>query len=130
MIEWTTDEENLIWETEQQQMLPEEERECPVCRGERLMRFYDGLSVKPVHCQECKGTGLLIWRQGVVYQPHKGETFVPSCPKCGDFMWIKEGEFGEFYGCEDFPSCRAVRLTDPFGRFRPSWAMLTKKSSA
>lgn len=126
MTEWTADEERLIYETEQQ-MLPEEERDCPVCKGVRLMQFYDGSEIRQVHCQECKGTGLLIWRQGLVYQPHKGEHFTPSCPKCGDFMRLKEGEFGEFYGCESYPECRAVRIVDSLGKFTPAWAMITKR---
>jgi hypothetical protein len=28
------------------------------------------------------------------------------CPKCGGHLIKRRGRYGEFYGCENFPSCR------------------------
>ncbi|MBZ9569584.1 topoisomerase DNA-binding C4 zinc finger domain-containing protein [Patescibacteria group bacterium] len=28
-----------------------------------------------------------------------------ACPKCGASLVIKEGKFGKFYGCSNFPNC-------------------------
>ena len=28
------------------------------------------------------------------------------CPKCGNVLKLRNGKFGEFYGCRSFPDCR------------------------
>ena len=33
----------------------------------------------------------------------------PSCPRCGGMLVKRKGKFGEFWGCENFPSCRCTR---------------------
>lgn len=32
----------------------------------------------------------------------------PECPDCGRSMCIREGKYGEFYGCPAFPQCRGT----------------------
>ena len=32
-----------------------------------------------------------------------------KCPRCGKKMAIREGPYGEFYGCVDFPICKGKR---------------------
>jgi len=35
---------------------------------------------------------------------------VPTyCPKCGGKLKLKDGKFGKFYGCSNFPECRFTR---------------------
>lgn len=34
----------------------------------------------------------------------KGET--PFCPRCGSMMEIRNGRYGEFWGCMSYPRCR------------------------
>ncbi|MEE8112594.1 MAG: type I DNA topoisomerase, partial [Acidobacteriota bacterium] len=31
------------------------------------------------------------------------------CPKCGKNLAVKEGRFGEFTACSDYPTCRFIR---------------------
>lgn len=42
--------------------------------------------------------GYRIWRW------QKGET--PFCPRCGSMMEIRNGRYGEFWGCMSYPRCR------------------------
>ena len=32
-----------------------------------------------------------------------------KCPKCGGIMYKREGKYGEFLGCENYPDCRGTR---------------------
>lgn len=32
-----------------------------------------------------------------------------QCPKCGGQMKLREGKFGKFWGCSDFPKCKGSR---------------------
>lgn len=36
-----------------------------------------------------------------------------SCPKCGSDTELRNGRYGEFYGCSTFPACRGTRKYDP-----------------
>lgn len=44
------------------------------------------------------------------------------CPKCGSFLMIKEGEYGDFLACPKFPACR---YTEPI-RNEEQLRLLTK----
>jgi len=32
-----------------------------------------------------------------------------KCPVCGNLLVKRNGKYGEFYGCKDFPRCRYAR---------------------
>lgn len=32
----------------------------------------------------------------------------PTCPNCGKEMTLKRGKFGKFWGCSDYPECKAI----------------------
>ena len=32
-----------------------------------------------------------------------------KCPDCGSYLIIKDGKYGEFYGCSNFPNCKYSR---------------------
>jgi len=38
------------------------------------------------------------------------------CPECGKLMTLRNSRFGPFYGCSDFPRCRATHGAHPDGR--------------
>lgn len=42
--------------------------------------------------------GYRIWRW------QNGE--IPFCPRCGSMMEIRNGRYGEFWGCMSYPRCR------------------------
>ncbi len=31
-----------------------------------------------------------------------------KCPKCGSPMYIRDGKFGKFYGCSEYPKCKGI----------------------
>ncbi len=31
------------------------------------------------------------------------------CPKCGGTLQLRNGKFGKFYGCSNFPKCRYTK---------------------
>lgn len=33
------------------------------------------------------------------------ESYVKECPECGDVLLIRDGQYGEFLGCRNFPNC-------------------------
>jgi len=33
---------------------------------------------------------------------------MPNCPKCGSPMVLREGKWGEFWGCSDYPACDGI----------------------
>lgn len=37
------------------------------------------------------------------------EGAVPSCPKCGGELYKRNGKFGQFYGCANYPACKYTR---------------------
>ena len=42
-------------------------------------------------------------------QPNSSATATPACPKCGQLMVLRKGDWGEFWGCSGFPKCRGKR---------------------
>lgn len=41
--------------------------------------------------------------------PGPNVKLAPACPKCGSPMVLREGRFGSFYGCSNYPDCRGTR---------------------
>lgn len=44
------------------------------------------------------------------------ETTNIRCPECSGLMRLRNSRFGPFYGCENFPDCRATHGAHPDGR--------------
>lgn len=42
----------------------------------------------------------------------EAEDFVEICDECGDMMVIREGQYGEFYGCRNYPDCENTKQID------------------
>ena len=36
-------------------------------------------------------------------------TSVPNCPLCGGTMVLREGKYGQFFGCSRYPNCKGTR---------------------
>jgi DNA helicase II / ATP-dependent DNA helicase PcrA len=41
------------------------------------------------------------------FRDHKPK--VPVCPMCGEFMTLRKGTKGDFWGCTEYPRCRGTR---------------------
>ena len=39
-----------------------------------------------------------------------------TCPECGSTMSLRSSRYGLFYGCDEFPKCRASHGAHPDGR--------------
>ncbi len=39
-----------------------------------------------------------------------------TCPDCGGRMVLRNSKFGPFYGCENYPKCKATHGAHPDGR--------------
>ena len=35
-----------------------------------------------------------------------------SCPKCDSPLWIREGRYGKFIGCSNYPDCKYIKLKE------------------
>ena len=48
-------------------------------------------------------------RLGEAKQKNKGDSIELICPECGNKLVLKNGRFGEFYGCSNYPRCKYTR---------------------
>ncbi|MDP9404990.1 MAG: type I DNA topoisomerase, partial [Actinomycetota bacterium] len=91
--------------------IPIEGAHCPEC-GESMEKVFSGKSRQWfASCHrwpECKGT-LPLDRYGNVttVEELQVDEDVP-CPECGKGMIRREGRFGPFYGCQDYPHCKGI----------------------
>lgn len=50
------------------------------------------------------------WRKNLQNRLDKWEELLgPSCPECGNPMVERDGKNGKFYGCSNYPQCKATR---------------------
>jgi len=35
------------------------------------------------------------------------------CPRCHSSLVLREGMYGEFYGCSNYPKCKFIKKIDP-----------------
>jgi len=95
--------------------LPQEELEetCPNCGKKMIVK--SGRFGKFAACSgypECKTT-LALTKEGKIASPvSKEENSVVegmTCEICGGPVVLKNGRFGEFYACQNYPKCRFTR---------------------
>jgi DNA topoisomerase-1 len=59
---------------------------------------------------ECRTTRKLISTQGGMKAAKPDQILDEKCPKCESNLVIKQGRFGEFTACTNYPNCRYVKL--------------------
>jgi DNA topoisomerase-1 len=59
---------------------------------------------------ECKTTRKLITTQGGMKAAKPDQMLEEKCPKCESNLVIKQGRFGEFTACSNYPTCKYVKL--------------------
>ena len=59
---------------------------------------------------ECKTTRKLIETKGGLTAAKPAQLLAEKCPKCESNLVVKQGRFGEFTACSNYPSCRYVKL--------------------
>jgi len=68
--------------------------------------------VGPDTCDWCKYSNLIgdvCEAQPDAANLSRGEVSIPRCPKCSELMRLKTGQYGEFWSCQNFPSCKGTR---------------------
>jgi DNA topoisomerase-1 len=59
---------------------------------------------------ECKTTRKLIaTKQGGLRAAKPDQVLEEKCPRCGNNLVLKQGRFGEFTACTNYPSCRYIK---------------------
>ena len=91
--------------------IPIEGQACPIC-GESMEKVFSGKSRQWfASCHrwpDCKGTLPLDQFGNVTtVEDLQPDEDVP-CPICGKGSIRREGRFGPFYGCQDYPNCKGI----------------------
>jgi DNA topoisomerase-1 len=78
----------------------------------RELRQGDGRQARPL-CSgypECKTTRKLIaTKQGGLKAAKPDQILDEKCPRCSANLVVKQGRFGEFTACTNYPECRYVK---------------------
>ncbi len=59
---------------------------------------------------ECKTTRKIISSGGSMKAAKPDQILEEKCPKCESFLVIKQGRFGEFTACTNYPNCKYVKM--------------------
>jgi DNA topoisomerase-1 len=59
---------------------------------------------------ECKTTRKLIETKGGLTAAKPDQMLDEKCPKCESNLVVKQGRFGEFTACSNYPACKYVKL--------------------
>jgi DNA topoisomerase-1 len=59
---------------------------------------------------ECKTTRKLIETKGGLTAAKPDQMLDEKCPKCESSLVVKQGRFGEFTACSNYPTCKYVKL--------------------
>jgi DNA topoisomerase I len=89
----------------------EEIEPCENCgRPMALKRGRFGQFLACTGYPECKTTRKLIaTKQGGLRAAKRDQVLEEKCPRCGSNLVIKQGRFGEFTACTNYPECKYVK---------------------
>jgi DNA topoisomerase-1 len=91
--------------------LPLDDATCPVCDAP-MEKVFSGKSrqwfASCSRWPECEGTLPLDAEGNVTTVEELRPDEDVRCPECGKPMIRREGRFGPFYGCQDYPTCKGV----------------------
>ena len=59
---------------------------------------------------ECKTTRKIISSGGAMKAAKPDQILEEKCPKCDSFLVVKQGRFGEFTACTNYPNCKYVKM--------------------
>jgi DNA topoisomerase-1 len=91
--------------------LPMEDVRCPICDAP-MEKVFSGRSrqwfASCSRWPECEGTMPLDAEGNVTTVEELQPDEDVRCPECGKPMIRREGRFGPFYGCQDYPACKGI----------------------
>lgn len=76
--------------------------ESELLTTETVEKIYTEINSKQVLDKEVKKEHI----QNIKSYSKTPVTSLEKCPKCGGFLDLKKGKYGEFKGCSNFPKCR------------------------
>lgn len=82
---------------------------CDKCGGNMVIR--EGKKGKFLACSnypKCKNT-MALDENGNAVKPKEAEVSDVKCDKCGALMVVKEGKYGKFLACPNYPKCKNTR---------------------
>lgn len=85
-----------------------DKKECPKCKNIRNLDDFKDSSLITGYgrfCNFCKG--IKVSKKVISYDVIKGDD--RSCPKCASKMSLRNGRYGKFYGCSNYPYCKGTR---------------------
>lgn len=84
---------------------------CGKIAMESKFRSYGGLGhVNLGICYECSKTNPAVQKKVEKKMPSVRKKYEPNiCPECGGSLVEKNGQFGVFMGCSNYPKCRYTR---------------------
>jgi len=123
------------WENRREQYWDNHDRDCYVC-GEFALelhhRIYDNLGdekdsdLVPL-CEDCHeevhimadvGEAPLYWCHAILSRAYNDDDLKlyrrltnlrrRKCPRCSGYMRLRKGKYGEFFGCSNYPKCKAI----------------------
>ncbi len=83
---------------------------CPTCGKKMIIKW--GRHGQFLACPDyptCKTTRNFKKEEGGDIKMEKAETTDEKCPKCGGPMLVKQGRFGKFIACADYPKCKGTK---------------------
>jgi DNA topoisomerase-1 len=92
---------------------PEVEETCEKCDKEMTVKR--GRFGKFLACTgypDCKNTRKLVVGEGGQVTSKPDKLLDEKCPKCDKQLAVKDGRFGEYTGCSDYPECKYIKLKE------------------
>ncbi len=92
-----------IYDTESLEREIREDRLCPYCKSGKLILHNTGRTSKPFY--GCSNSPYCEFKINDL----KAVKINNRCPDCGDFLVIRDGRWGKFIGCHNYPRCKFTR---------------------
>lgn len=101
---------NIDWKQSKQQLIEETDIVCEKCQNKMVIRWgkngqFLGCSNFPT-CKNIKSFKRDAEGNIKIVVP---ETLDEECPKCGSKLLLKEGRFGKFIACSNYPKCKFTK---------------------
>lgn len=86
------------------------EHPCPACgKGYLFEKSYKDNEGKKVYYYKCNNSDCEFSQKGKSFASRKAKPVTKKCPRCdAGFMVEKQGKFGTFWGCSNYPECNHI----------------------
>lgn len=83
---------------------------CPACgNGYLFEKSYKNDNQQKVYYYKCNNENCDFHKKGKSFGSRKAKPVIKKCPRCDEgFMVEKQGKFGIFWGCSNYPNCNHI----------------------